>query len=137
MTTTSVHLSQCVRCSARQAYDFARNPANLPRWALGLGGEVRLVGGQWRVTTPVGEAVIEFVPVNDHLVLDHTVVLPDGTRSCNPMRVLPDGDGCDVVFTLRRRPASTDDEFEQDAAAVAQDLLTLKRVLESARDPTP
>ena len=133
MATTSVHLSQSIACPAQEAYDFARDPANLPRWAAGLGGAVTLVDGQWRVTTPAGEVVVEFVPVNGFGVLDHTVVLPDGTRSYNPMRVLPDGDACEVVFTLRRRPSMTDEELEQDAAAVRQDLRTLGRLLESAR----
>jgi hypothetical protein len=35
-----------------------------------------------------------------------------------------------VVFTVRRRPGVTDAEFEADAAAVAADLETLKRLLE-------
>lgn len=116
MVTTSVHVSQHVRCSAEVAYAFARDPANLPKWAAGLPEDV----------------LIDFVPVNEHGVLDHTVVLPDGTRVYNPVRVIPDGEACEVVFTLRRRPTMTDGEFDEDAAAVAQDLLTLKRVLESA-----
>jgi hypothetical protein len=50
------------------------------------------------------------------------------------MRVLPDGEGCEVVFTLRRQDGVSDDDFEQDAAAVAADLQTLKRLLDSDDD---
>lgn len=132
MTTSSLHLAQHIACPAQTAYAFARDPANLPVWAAGLGGSIALVDGQWRVPSPDGDVVVEFVPPNEHGVLDHTVVLPDGTATTNPMRVLADGDGCEVVFTLRRRPGMTDHDLEQDAAAVRQDLLTLKRVLESA-----
>ena len=39
---------------------------------------------------------------------------------------------CEVVFTLRKRPGMTDDDFERDAAAVAQDLTTLKSLLEAS-----
>jgi hypothetical protein len=35
-----------------------------------------------------------------------------------------------VVFTLRRRPGVTDEEFEADAVAVAADLATLRGLLE-------
>lgn len=133
MTTTSVHISQHVRCSAQVAYAFASHPANLPVWAAGLGAAFAHVDGQWRASTPEGDVVLEWAPPNDFGVLDHTVVLPDGTRIANPMRILADGDdACEVVFTLRRSAAMTDDDFARDAAAVAQDLRTLKRVLESA-----
>lgn len=130
MPTGSLHIAQHVRCSAGRAYAYARDPANLPVWAAGLGGAIALVDGQWRVPSPDGDVVVEFVHDNDLGVLDHTVVLPDGTSVYNPLRVLPDGDGCEVVFTLRRRPAMSDDDFARDAAAVAQDLRTLQRVLE-------
>ena len=128
-----MHISQSVRCSARTAYAFARDPANLPAWAAGLGGPVTKVDGRWRMSTPEGDVLLEFVEVNDLGVLDHTVVLPDGTSVANPMRVLPDGDDeCEVVFTLRRQPAMTDADFDRDVAAVARDLRTLQQVLESA-----
>ena len=32
-------------------------------------------------------------------VLDHEVTLPSGVTVLNPLRVVPDGDGCEVVFT--------------------------------------
>jgi hypothetical protein len=69
-------------------------------------------------------------------VLDHRVTLPSGEAFYNPMRVVPDGNGCEVVFTLRRQVGMSDDDFERDAAAVRADLATLKHVLES-RDASP
>jgi hypothetical protein len=48
------------------------------------------------------------------------------------MRVIRDGDvdGCEVVFTLRRLPGMSDEEFERDGNAVADDLARLKRIVE-------
>jgi hypothetical protein len=47
-----------------------------------------------------------------------------------PMRVIADGDGSEVVLTVRRRPGMTDAEFKADGDAVAADLARLKRILE-------
>lgn len=47
------------------------------------------------------------------------------------MRVIPDGDHSEVVFTIRRRDGVTADEFAQDAAAVNADLQRLKGLLEA------
>lgn len=49
------------------------------------------------------------------------------------MRVVPDGDGCRVVFTPRRLPDMSDEDFERDAGRVQADLNRLKRVMEAAR----
>lgn len=137
MAPRSVHVSQSVRCPAQVAYAFASDPANLGRWADGLDGSFELVEGRWRATTPEGEVELVWTPANDLGVLDHTVVLPDGTSSYNPVRVVPDGDdACEVVFTVRRRPGMTDEDLDRDAAAVARDLRTLARLLETSRAAT-
>ena len=46
------------------------------------------------------------------------------------MRVIPDGDRCEVVFTLRRQPGTDDEAYAADAAAVRADLATLAERLE-------
>jgi hypothetical protein len=51
----------------------------------------------------------------------------------NPMRVIPNGDGCEVVFTLRRLPDMSDEDFEPDVGLVRADLTRLRRVMEAAR----
>ena len=131
MGRASVHLSVHIDRPVADVYRFAGDPARLPEWAAGLGGSVEFVDGQWVVATPDGHVLIEFVPANEHGVLDHLVVLPSGEAVYNPMRVIVDGDGCEVVFPLRRQPSMSDDEFDRDARAVAADLATLKRLLEA------
>ena len=124
------HLSVHVDRPAREVYAYAADPAHLPEWAAGLAGGIAQVDGEWVADSPMGRVVVRFAPPNDLGVLDHDVVLPDGTTVSNPLRVLADGDGSEVVFTLRRQPGVDDAAFEADAAAVTADLATLKRVLE-------
>jgi hypothetical protein len=47
------------------------------------------------------------------------------------MRVIADGAGSEVVFTLRRAPGVSDKEFERDTTFVQADLNALKKVLEA------
>jgi hypothetical protein len=127
---TSRHVSVRIGRSAAEVYEYARQPANLPAWAAGLGGDVAQVGGQWIVDSPMGRVAVAFVPRNDFGVLDHTVTLPTGEAVYNPMRIIPDGDGCEAVFTVRRQRGMSDADFQRDADAVSADLRTLKQVLE-------
>ena len=111
-------------------YDYASNPSNLPEWAAGLGSSVEMVDGQWIAESPMGRIVVAFAPRNEFGVLDHDVTVPSGETFYNPMRVTVDGTGCEVVFTVRRRPGVSDEDFERDANAVSADLTALKRVME-------
>jgi len=131
MASESRHISIAIDRPAGEVYDYARHPANLPAWAAGLGGSIEHVDGQWVAESPMGRVVVAFAPANEFGVLDHRVTLPSGEIVDNPMRVIADRDGCEVVFTVRRRPGMTDGDFYGDCAAVRADLGALKRVLES------
>ena len=130
MTSESWHISERIDRPADEVYAYASNPANLPRWAPGLGNSVEEVDGQWFVETPAERVRFAFAPPNDFGVLDHYLTLNSGEVIYVPMRVIADESGSEVVFTVRRRPGMTDDEFKADGDAVAADLARLKRVLE-------
>jgi hypothetical protein len=63
-------------------------------------------------------------------VLDHDVTLSSGAKFYNPMRVFPNNDGSELVFTVYRRPDVSDQEFAEDVRAVEKDLAQLKHLLE-------
>ena len=131
MASESRHLTEQIDRPAHEVYAYASDPANLPRWAPGLGSAVEKVGDDWFVETSMGRVGFAFAPRNDFGVLDHDVTLPSGEVVYNPMRVIKDGGACEVVFTLRRQNGMTDEEFDRDAAAVAADLTRLKRAVEA------
>ena len=96
-------------------------------------GGLRQEADGWVADSPMGTVTVEFSPPNRFGVLDHVVRMPSGEEVYNPLRVVPGGVGaaeCEVVFTVRRRPGMTDDEFAADAAAVAADLATLARLVQ-------
>ena len=125
-------ISTVIRASRDAVYDFARDPANLPRWAAGLaqGAVGHADDGAIVVDSPMGRVTVTFAPHNEYGVLDHAVRLPSGEVVDNPVRVLVHPDGAEVVFTLRQDDAS-DEELERDAGLVAADLATLQALLES------
>jgi hypothetical protein len=130
MTFTAKHLSVSINRSPAQVYEFASKPENLPKWAAGLSGSIQNVDEEWISESPMGRVKIKFAEKNKFGVLDHDVTIPSGAKFYNPMRVFPNHDGSEVVFTLFRRPEVSDQEFAQDARSVEKDLATLKSLLE-------
>lgn len=131
MSSASRHVAVTIDRPVEVVYAYAANPANLPTWAAGLAGtSVEFRDGHWSTDSSLGRVSLEFVAANSFGVLDHDITLPSGETVYNPMRATRNGDGCEVVFTVRRRPEMTDDDFAADASAVAADLDTLPQVLE-------
>src|SRR5690606_25502537 len=108
--TESRHLAVSIDRPLAEVYAFASDPRNLPRWAPGLGAAVEPDGDAWVVETAQGTVGLTFAPQNEYGVLDHVVRTPTGETVHVPLRAIADGDGCEVVLTLRRTPGMTDAE---------------------------
>jgi len=132
MVFESRHVSTTIDRAADEVYDFVVDPRNLSSWAAGLAGrDVELVDGRWIAESPMGRVVVAFADRNPYGIADHDVTLPSGESVRNPMRVIPNAGGCDVVFTVHRRDGVSADAFAADVAAVTADLGALQRLMET------
>lgn len=123
-------LSVTIACHPRKVYEFVSNPENLPQWAAGLCKSVKKSDTGWIADTLQEQVQIRFAEKNDFGVLDHYVKPTSGVEIYVPMRVVPNGSGSEVIFTLFKTPNMSDKQFAEDAGMVERDLKTLKNVLE-------
>ncbi len=103
----------------------------MPLWASGLATGLERSGNDWIAEGVLGTVKVSFVPHNEFGVIDHTVTIESGLRVYNALRVVPNQDCCEVMFTLLRMAGMTDDQFEADAAHVGRDLDALKALMEA------
>lgn len=126
------HISVFINRPPQEVYAFASDPENLPQWATGLGGSIKNVSGEWIAEAPVGKIKIKFSERNTFGILDHDVILESGEKIHNPMRVVPNSKGSEVLFTLFRQPNMSEEKFLEDARWVEKDLRLLKGLLENS-----
>jgi hypothetical protein len=107
-------------------YEFLVDPANWNQWAFGLGRNIRRSQDGWMADSDR----VQFTPRNSFGVVDHTVIRPSGQSVYVPMRLIANGSGCELLFTLFREPNMSDARFASDAGFVERDLNGLKRLLE-------
>ncbi len=124
-------LSVSIKRTPKDVYRFASNPANLARWATTFCKASRRQKGKWLMETSLGPVEIRLEKKNALGVLDHIILPPGGVPVYVPMRVVANGAGSEVVFTLFRSPNMSKKRFMADIALVKRDLSTLKNLLES------
>jgi hypothetical protein len=113
-----------------KVYEFLVDPTNWNQWAFGLGRNVRRSQDGWIADSDGGVAGVQFTARNSFGVVDHTVIRPSGQRVYIPMRLIANGSGCELLFTLFRESNMSDAQFASDAGFVQRDLNGLKRLLE-------
>ena len=79
----------------------------------------------------LGEMKFEFAPKNSLGVLDHDVTLATGETFYNPMRVIPNGEGSEIIFTLFKLDGVTEEMFQKDMETIRKDFKQLKILLET------
>jgi hypothetical protein len=122
-------VSIAVAVDPGKAYAYTADPMNLPAWAPAFVKSIERRDDVWLAQTVLGEARFRFAPTNTFGVLDHDVELPSGAFH-NAMRVIPNGHGCEILFTLLQLPGMTDEQFKADLGTLRNDLKTLGTLLE-------
>jgi len=130
-------LTISIECHPRTMYEFVSNLENLPAWAKAFCRSIKRSGGEWVVETPQGSVKIRFVKKNEFGVLDHYVTVSPSVEVFVPMRVVPNGTGSEVLFTLFQQAEMSDEKYAEDIGLVEQDLNSLKDLLERQNAQAP
>jgi hypothetical protein len=129
MSWPARHIARFIDRKPAQVRAFLADYRNLPKWAAGLSAGVAEENGVLLSESPMGRVQVRFAAGAEYGIFDHDVTLPDGQTFHNPLRVLKNDEGSEVVFTLYRRAGVTDEAYEKDAATIAADLDRLAAVL--------
>lgn len=129
MSWPARHISRFIDRVPTEVGAFLADHRNLPKWAAGLSAGISEVNGVVFSESPMGKVRVRFAAGAEHGIFDHDVTLPDGRTFHNPLRVLKNDEGSEVVFTLYRLPGVTDEAYEKDAATIAADLERLATAL--------
>ena len=115
-----------------EVYGYLSNPLHYQTWAAVEPGTFKpLADGDWQAETPFGFRQFRFSPPNRHGVLDHAVFVPGGEILYMPMRVVPNDEGTELIFTFFRREGMDDAQFASAVEWIMTDFLALKSLLEA------
>ncbi len=116
-----------------EVYAFLADPLTFPTWASNLGDDFVQVGEtDWRTTTRNGPTILRFSPPNAYGILDHAVFLAGDEPQTTPMRVVPNGEGSDILYTVVQRGGVPVSAIESEIEWLHSDFGALVSMLESA-----
>jgi hypothetical protein len=122
--------SVTIAATPKQVFTFVADGANLPRWAIGFARSVRPDRPGWIVSTAQGEVPTTIAADEKTGTVDFRMEPVPGAAATAYARVMPNGEGAEFVFTQFQQPGVPDEVFDQLAAAVGHELVTLKALLE-------
>lgn len=120
-----------IAAPASRVYAFVSKEENMPRWVPSFFHSVSREGDKWIVDSPLGKAELALAEQNPFGVLDHVIRLPSGEEFFNPMRVIVNGVGSELMFTLFQTAGMSDEDFVRDADLVRSDMNVLRRLMEN------
>ena len=134
MKTISRSAIQAVDIQApfERVFGFLANPMNWPRYAV---VNLRSVSpgerGWFKMVTKFGQGEIRVNPVKELGIIDHDWRDPQANWTV-PARIVANGDGVTVMYTLFQPPAMTDHQFDQAMQEMDIEMNKLREILESS-----
>jgi hypothetical protein len=119
-----------IEAPAERVVAFLRDPANLPRWAVGFAQAVRRDADGWVVQTGAGDVRIRIDADADRGTVDFWMAPAPGVQLLAPSRVVPRGSGAELVFTQFQGPGMSDQAFASSIDTLKHELIVLKALLE-------
>jgi hypothetical protein len=119
MLAHSLTDSISIAAPPRTVLELLADPLQLPRWAPDFAQRVRPDGEVWMVESAGQEFPIELRVDRTLGVVD---ILRPGTETGAFARVVPNGDGSEMVFTLFFPPGASAEQIERQREVVAAEL---------------
>jgi hypothetical protein len=111
-------------------FTYLDDANNLPSWAPAFATTVQPDGDGWIVGQGDVRLGLRIVSDADSGTVDLRVTPPNGRESAVYMRVLPNGDGAELLFTLFFSDSRTDEELARQSAEVEAELVRVRAACE-------
>src|SRR5690348_15163673 len=110
-TSFAKTLTASLPWSVPMAFSCISDPENLPSWHGSFCRSLRRDNGSLIVESPRGEVVVHFVRDDHSHVLDLVVRVGEGVTLTHAIRLIPNGEGSEIIWTLVKPLGLADNVF--------------------------
>jgi ketosteroid isomerase-like protein len=121
-----------IQAPFERVFGFLANPMNWPQYAVvNLRSASPGENGWFKMITKFGEGEIRVSPIKELGLCDHEWRDPQAHWTV-PARIVANGDGVTVMYTLFQPPVMTDQQFDQAMKDMDIEMNTLREIMESS-----
>jgi hypothetical protein len=121
-----------IKRTPQEVFDYVSNLANWPEFSDFAANFERVTDTEYIAHTSQGDIRVLAEFDRKRLLLDTTVVLPDGSSDFIPYRVVPNKDGAELIMTNFKPRNASREEYEEQLQWMDIELKRAKELLESS-----
>ncbi len=130
-------LSATILATPEEVFDYMADIRNWPEFTDFAESVRKGDGDSWIIYSPQGPVLLEPDFERDRGLLDSTVTLPSGEQVFIPYRVVPNGEGAELVMTNFQASGDSDEAYAEQLDWMKKELENVKRIVEERRQGTP
>lgn len=123
-------VSVSINAKPEKVYKFVSDLNNWKQFS-DFGRDIEQVEvGKWIFHTSQGDVTVSTHFDKQKLLLDHTCILASGEEQFIPYRVVPNGDGSELIMTNFQGKTSSDEDYAEQLKWMKDELNNIKAILE-------
>lgn len=126
-------VSVSINAKPEVVYDFVSNLSNWKQFS-DFGKDIEQINDtEWIFHTPQGD--VRVIPKFDkeRLLLDHVCIIASGEEQFIPYRIVPNGDGCEIIMTNQQTTTVSDEEYAEQLKWMKDEFHNIKKIMERGR----
>lgn len=123
-------ISVSINVKPEKVYEFVSELNNWKQFS-DFGKDIEQIeDGKWIFHTSQGDITVLTRFDRRNMLLDHTCILKSGEEQFIPYRVVPNGDGSELIMTNFKGKTSSDKDYAQQLKWMTDELDNIKAILE-------
>lgn len=123
-------ISVSINAKPDKVWEFVADINNWPQFSDFARNIERVRDGEWVFHTSQGDVRVIEKFDREHLLLDTVCIVPSGDEQFIPYRVVPNGEGCELIMTNQQTAGVSDEEYAEQLTWMREELENIKKIIE-------
>lgn len=123
-------VSVSINAAPQKVWEFVADINNWPKFSDFARDIEHVADGKWVFHTSQGDVQVIEKFDRERMLLDTICIVPSGDEQFIPYRVVPNGNGSELIMTNQQTAGVSDEEYAEQLTWMREELENAKKILE-------
>lgn len=123
-------VSVSINAAPQKVWEFVADINNWPKFSDFARDIEHVADGKWVFHTSQGDVQVIEKFDRERMLLDTICIVPSGDEQFIPYRVVPNGNGSELIMTNQQTAGVSDEEYAEQLTWMREELENVKKILE-------